>query len=218
MKMMERERIYCNTCKGETWHENVTIHEHDRYDYFWGYPQKFESVIFKCCGCEDVSFRITKHPFEFQNKKDKPEVFVYPESGFKFRERKYFWNLPKNISQLYHETVKAHDSELVVLSTVGVRALIEAVVADKIPKEKYKKNLESKINSLKSHFPESVIETLHEFRRMGNMAAHELEAPESINIHHALYVIEGILEYFYGIEDHARMFTERRKGSKEKNG
>jgi hypothetical protein len=215
---MNRERIYCNTCKGETWHENVVAHKHDRYDCFLGYSQKFESVIFKCCGCEDVSFRVTKYPFEFQDKEDKPESFVYPERGFKFRQRKYYWNLPKNISQLYHETIKAHDSGLTVLSTVGVRALIEAVVADKIPEEKYKRNLESKIDSLKHYFPKSVIETLHEFRLMGNMAAHELEAPELLNIHHALYVVESILEYFYAIEDHAKLFTNGRKECKEKNG
>lgn len=218
MNMMDRERIYCNSCKGKTWHENVASHVHDRYSYLWGYPQKFESVIFKCCGCEDISFRIRKHPFEFQSKKDKPEEFVYPDRGFKFRERKYFWNLPKNISQLYNETVKAHDSELIVLSTIGVRALIEAVVAYKIPKDKYKKNLESKIDALRSHLSESAIETLHEFRRMGNMAAHELEAPESINIHHALYVVESILEYFYGIDDHARLFSDGRKDQNDKNG
>ena len=46
---------------------------------------------------------------------------------------------------------------------------------------------------------------------MGNKAAHEFEAPESLNIHHALYVVEGVLEFFYGIEEHAKMFNDHRK-------
>ena len=50
---------------------------------------------------------------------------------------------------------------------------------------------------------------------MGNMAAHEIQAPESLNIHHALYVVEGILEFFYGIEEHARMFSDGRKKDKK---
>lgn len=205
---MDKTRIYCNTCKVETWHEGVGSHSHDRYDYFWGYSQKFVSIIFKCCGCEDVSFKLIKHPFDFQDKNDKPEEFIYPDRRSNLREKKYFWNLPRNISNLYNETVMAHDSDMVVLSTIGVRGLIEAIVADKIDKTHYNNNLESKINSLKSYFSDSVIETLHEFRRMGNMAAHELMAPDSINIHHALYVVESILEFFYGIDDHSKMFND----------
>jgi len=208
---MKKDRIYCNSCKGDTWHESVSSYTHDRYDYLWGYSHKFESTILKCCGCEDISFRIIKYPFEFQNKDDKPEEFVYPDRGFNFRERKHFWKLPKNLSQLYNETIKAYDSDLIVLSTVGVRALIEAIVADKIPKDKYKNNLESKIESLRLYLSPAVIDTLHEFRRMGNKAAHEIDAPESINIHHALYVVEDILGFFYGIDDHAKLFRDGRK-------
>jgi hypothetical protein len=46
---------------------------------------------------------------------------------------------------------------------------------------------------------------------MGNKAAHEIEAPETLNVHHALYVVEDILEYFYGIEGHADLFRNGRK-------
>lgn len=205
---MTRERIYCNSCKSETWHEVVGHYSHDRYDYFWGDSQKFNSDTLKCCGCEDISFRLIKHPFAFQDKKDLPGVCVYPDRGFKFRERKFYLHLPKHIHRLYHETVSAHNSELIVLSTVGIRSLVEAIVADKIAPNKYSNNLESKIESLRPHFQQSVIETLHDFRKIGNKAAHELQAPEPINIHHALYVVEGILEFFYGIENHAKLFQD----------
>ena len=154
---MSKEPLYCNTCKGETWHELAASHSHDRYDYFWGFSQRFDSAVFMCCGCEDISFRLVKHPFEFQDENDEPKEFVFPERGFKFRDKKFFWNLPKNIERLYRETIKAHDSELIVLSTVGLRAIIEAVVADKIPKGEYKNNLESKIESLSPFFSEAVI-------------------------------------------------------------
>lgn len=207
---MGKERIYCNSCKSETWHESVAHHSHDRYDYFWGYSQRYDSDAFKCCGCEDVTFRLIKHPFEFQDKKDSPTEVLYPDRNFKFRERKFYLNLPKHIHRLYQETVSAHNSELVILSTVGVRSLLEAIVADKIDPKNYKNNLGSKIDSLRPHFQETVIDTLHEFRIMGNKAAHEIEAPESLNIHHALYVVEGILEFFYGIETHAKMFNDHR--------
>lgn len=205
---MDRERIYCNSCKGETWHEIVARYSHERYDYFWGYSQTFDSEMFKCCGCEAITFRLTKHPFEFQDENDFPEIMLYPDRSYKFRERKFYLHLPKHIHQLYQETVTAHNAELIVLSTVGIRSLLEAVVADKIDPAKYANNLESKIEALRPHFQESVIETLHEFRKIGNKAVHELQAPEPLNIHHALYVVEGILEFFYGIESHAELFRE----------
>lgn len=151
---MSKERIYCNACKGETWHESVSHHEYDRHDYFWGSSQRFVTDTFKCCGCEDITFRLIKNPFEFQDTKDEPEKF------------------------LYQETIAAHNNELTVLSTVGIRSLIEAIVADKIDASKYKNNLESKIDALKPFFQVTVINVLYEFRTMGNKAAHELEAPE----------------------------------------
>lgn len=76
---MNRERVYCNSCKSETWHESVLHHKHDRHDYFWGSSQSFVTDVFKCCGCEDITFRLVKHLFEFQDKKDKPEVILYPD-------------------------------------------------------------------------------------------------------------------------------------------
>jgi hypothetical protein len=208
---MSRERIYCNSCKGETWHELVLSHEHDRYDYFWGFSQKFDSSVFKCCGCEDVTFILIKHPFEFQDEDDESQVYLYPDRAFKFRDRKAYLHLPKHVLKLYQETITAHNNELIILSTVGVRALVEAIVADKIPAANYRNNLKSKIDSLKEHFSDSVIGALHEFRNMGNKAAHELNPPESLNIHHALYVVENMLDYFYGIEGHAKLFRDHKK-------
>lgn len=205
---MTKERIYCNSCKGETWHELAAHHTHERYDYFWGYSQQFDSDTFKCCGCEDIAFRLVKHRFEFQDENDLPDTQFYPDRSFKFRNRKFYLHLPKHIHRLYQETVSAHNAELIVLSTVGVRSLVEAIVADKIDPSNYSNNLESKIESLRPHFHESVINTLHDFRKIGNRAAHELQAPEPLNIHHALYVVEGMLEFFYGIESHAKLFQE----------
>jgi len=209
---MSKERIYCNTCKAETWHEPVASYSHDKLDQLYGYPQQIDSSVFICRGCEDVSFRILKHPFEFQDDADLPEEFVFPERGFKFRERKHFWNLPKNIEQLYREIITAYDSKLFILAMVGIRGLIEAIVADKIQRENYKDNLNSKIQALSGHFSGAVIDTLHAFRKMGNKAAHELEAPaESLNIHHALYVVEGIMEFFYAVEEKAELFNRFKK-------
>jgi len=209
-KRTSKIRIYCNSCKTETWHDLVARFEHQRYSYFWGYSQSYVSETHKCCGCEDITFLLVKHPFKFQDKQDKSEETFFPERTSNKRNRRFFFNLPKRIHELYHETVAAHDKELIILSTVGVRALIEAIVADKIDPTSFKNNLESKINSLKPYFADKIISGLHDFRLVANKAVHELSAPDSLNIHHALYIVEGLLEYFYGIEDHVRIYQDFR--------
>ncbi len=217
---MGKHRIYCNSCKNNTWHEVAANHDQKREDNLWGYQQNFEAEILRCCGCDQISFRLVKHPFEFQDKNDKPEEEIYPERGFKQREQRYFLHLPTEVRNLYNETLSAHDRNLILLSTVGLRALIEAIVANKLSKKDYGETLESKINALAKYFNESTINTLHEFRTMGNKAIHAQLAPDPLDIHRALYVVEGIMEFFYGIDEHVytyKTFKNKKKNKKSPN-
>lgn len=213
---MERRRIYCNSCKNNTWHEVVASHTQEREDDLWGYPQRFDAEILRCCGCELLSFRLLKHPFAFQDASDEPEEEMYPERGYKKRERRYFFQLPREVHALYNETLAAHDRELNLLSTVGLRALIEAIVADKLDKTQYGNSLESKIDALAHLFEAETISTLHDFRKMGNKAIHAQVVPDPLDVHRALYVVEGIMEYFYGIAEHVDTFQRLREENDEK--
>lgn len=210
---MKKRRSYCNSCFNETWHEIVAEHVQDREDDVFGSLQKFEAEILRCCGCDLLSFRLVTHPYEFQDKKDKPQEELFPERGYKQRRKKHFFRLPKEIHTLYHETVTAHDKELGLLSTVGLRSLIEAIVSDKIEKNNFSNNLESKIDALAKFFQPETIKTLHDFRVMGNKAIHAQVAPEHLDVHRALYVVEGIMEYFYGIDGYVESFQRMRKNS-----
>ncbi len=211
---MQKRRIYCNSCSNSTSHEVVAAHTQEREDSFWGDPQKFEAEILRCCGCDLLTFRLVTHPFKFQDKKDEPTEELFPERRHKKRSERYFFQLPKEVRTLYNETVVAHDRELHLLSTVGLRALIEAIVADKLDKAQYSHNLESKIDALSGLFQPQTIKTLHDFRVMGNKAIHSQVAPDRLDVHRALYVVEGIMEYFYGIDDHVATFQQfRDKGN-----
>jgi hypothetical protein len=214
--MMEKRRIYCNSCKNSTWHEVVAGHSQERQDDLWGYPQRFDAEVLRCCGCELLSFRLVKYPFEFQDANDHPEEEMYPERGYNKRQRRYFFQLPREIRALYDETVAAHDRDLNLLSIVGLRALIEAIVADKLDNSQYGNNLESKIDALAHLFEPETIEALHEFRKMGNKAIHSRVASDRLDVHRALYVVEGIMEYFYGIAEHVDTFQRLRKKKRRK--
>ncbi len=106
---MEKLRIYCNSCKNETRHEIEARHTQEREDSDFGFPQMFEAEILRCCGCDLLSFRLLTHPFEFQDENTEIEEEIYPERGFKRRERRYSFKLPKEVRILYKETLEAHD-------------------------------------------------------------------------------------------------------------
>ncbi len=213
---MGNRRIYCNCCRNRTWHEVMAKHAQKRDDDLWGCPQLLEAEILRCRGCDLLSFRLLRHPFEFQDKRDKAEEDIYPERGFKKRESKYFFQLPKEVHNLYHETLAANDRDLVLLSTAGLRALIEAIVSDKLNEQEYGPSLESKINALSKYFKQSTINTLHEFRVMGNKAIHAQMAPDKLDLHRALNVVEGIMEFFYGIDEDVDTFQQLKKSKTKK--
>lgn len=213
---MANRRIYCNCCRTNTWHEIVAKHKQERRDDFWGSPQLMEAEILRCCGCDLLSFRLVRHPFDFQDKRDKAEEDIYPERSFNKREHKYFLQLPKEVQSLYYETLAANDRKLTLLSTVGLRALIEAIVSDKLNEQEYGPNLESKINALAKYFKQSTVDTLHEFRIMGNKAIHAQIAPDKLDLHRALNVVEGILEFFYGIDEDVDTFQQLKESKKKK--
>jgi hypothetical protein len=129
--------------------------------------------------------------------------------------------MPPSVSRLYQETVTAHDAKLVLLSAAGLRSLLEAIVVDKIDKTKYGRTIESKINALAGLFEPGVLAVLHEFREMGNKAVHAQVESDHLDLHRALFIVEGIMEYFYGITDSANTFqrckspTKRRRKPKD---
>jgi hypothetical protein len=208
---MEKRKIYCNLCKNDTWHDVVVNYRQEIEDAIWGYPQRNDAEILQCCGCQLLSFRSVTYPFAFQDPMDRPEETLYPERCFKERERQYFSSMPIEINTLYDETITAHDKGLNLLSIVGLRALIEAIVVDKLEKARYGNSIESKIEALSNIFGEEVINTLHEFKKMGNKAIHAQILPNPGDVHRALNVIEKIMVYFYGILDSAEAFHRLRE-------
>lgn len=209
---MDKTRLYCNICKNKTWHEVSVDYEQTYHDNFWGFDRLLQGQILKCCGCDYLSFRLLRHPFEFEDDRA-IEEYIYPERTYKNRTRVFVWQLPNRIGKLYDQTVRAYDSELYLLSAVGLRALLEAVIVDKLQPQEYSTTIKSKVDALGKHFSTEVVNVLHEFRFIGNQAAHSLQEPEKLDLHRALNVVEDILTFFYGVEDSVKWYKELKEGS-----
>ena len=203
---MNKTRFYCNICRNETWHEMVAQHKQSHYSSLWGYAKIIHGQILKCCGCDYLSFRLYEHPFEFEKKVNIIE-HIYPTREYEKRKHKFFFQLPEKIRIIYQQTVKSYDNKLYLLSVIGLRALIEAIVTDRLYQSEYETSIHSKIEALRKFFSDEIIDTLHDFRFMGNKAVHELEEPDDeLDIHRALNVLEDIMTFFYGVEESAWLY------------
>jgi hypothetical protein len=203
---MNRTRIYCNECEKETWHIVTTEHQQSHYDRDWGFDRLLHGQILSCCGCDYLSFRLFQHPLPFE-KNGKVLELILPLRNSGKRKRIYiFWTLSERIKNLYGQTIGAYDNKLYLLSVIGLRALLEAIVVDRLDPSEYSSSIKSKIEALRKYFSAQVIDTLQEFRFMGNQAVHSLLEPDGGDVHRALNVIEDIMIFFYGVEDKVKVY------------
>ena len=170
------------------------------------------SGALQCKGCDDFSFKLqTIDYFDRSEVDEEIKEEIFPTRLYKKREKKYLFSPPKEIKHLYSEIIIAYDNKLLLLATVGVRALIETIVISNYKKEEYTNSIQSKINAMSRHFNDDVIKTLHEFRIMGNKAIHTQVVPDQLVIHHAIRIVESILEFFYGVKDNIARYNLRQK-------
>lgn len=218
---IKKSRIYCNVCKNDNLHELVSKSDHTYYDSFWGYNRLVECEIWKCCGCEYPSFRMIEHPLEFMTgKKDKDltKVHFFPERESDKRERKYFFKSPRLITKLYEEVLLTFNKEAYILCTAGLRVLLEAICTDKgvvsTDDGRCPLTLEKKIDLLGKIVPKHIVDTLHDFRFIGNKAIHKLAYPDAGDLYRALNVIEDLMGFFYELDFHAEIYRETKSPKK----
>ena len=137
------------------------------------------------------------------------DSILHPKREHSARESKHFQSLPLNLKRIYAEVVTALNEQLPILCSIGLRALLEGICADK---NIGGQNLEKRIDNLTSLLPASLVSNLHTFRFNGNDAAHELEAPPDLELRMALDVMEDILNFLYALDYKASTLASYREG------
>jgi hypothetical protein len=121
---------YCNKCGQETNHKVLSSEEtkpKGSFEYRW--------EIIKCCGCGEVSFRRTQ-----TGRYSKPRITYYPPRiarrvpdwlavEWAISEKEF---VPIVIHQLLNEIYTALYNNSKSLVAMGVRAVLEAIMIDKI--------------------------------------------------------------------------------------
>ena len=136
------------------------------------------------------------------------EYDYFPPREFANLSPKKFRSIPKPLGAIYTECVQAFNYGLHLTCAIGLRALVEGICVDKDCTGKY---LWEKIGNLNAILPQNIVDHLHGFRFLGNVAAHELETVDKGTLHIAIEVAEDLLNILYDLEYKSRKLPKKEK-------
>lgn len=191
-------QLACGDCGRVTNHATVESVERITGMPDPGWTNYQDDQVVQCLGCDTVSFRRAVYNSEecFQTA-DGDWDHIITETLFPARVagRKQLEDsrhIPRRIRAIYEETHFAVTNDKRILAGIGLRAIVEAVCAEKgIAAGR----LVEKIDGLKNggHVTPDGAAILHKIRLLGNEAAHEVEPPTSEQLMAAVLVIENLL-------------------------
>lgn len=222
-------KVYCRECKRKTKHEELIPPYEQKASTYDEFQWIEKYYIVKCKGCETVAF-VLKYGDEdtweenpFGEREFTYKYTVYPLEPLSQHESKKFIGVPKFIQDLYIEIVRAFNSNSIILCSIGLRVIIEAICKEKGIERVFLKNKdgspkideetqENKFRFLKlSEKLDILLEqryitnvqsrVLHQIRELGNKAAHEITKHDRRNIDIGLEIIENMLYNIYELEN-----------------
>ena len=187
----------CTECNRPTSHDILHTEEVSEYTEETGEHWGASYHIVRCRGCGAMSFAEVSWNSEEMDFEGQPlfKTNLYPSRGVR-KPIEGVYYLPKKVRLVYMETLAALSNKAPILAAIGVRAVVEAICADK---NSAGGNLEAKIDRLvqEGHLAASQADFLHLQRFMGNAAAHEIEPPDRTEFEAAVDIAESLLKTLY---------------------
>lgn len=203
---------HCNRCTGSTNHEILyqnTIDYSEEIDDRFSVNGSDTYELLKCCGCDSVQFRHTSWFSEYCEPDGSPYIDVkcYPPPTFRqepvwlyslklSNKEVLFPDLNEPIINLFKEIYIALQNSAPQLAALGIRALIEAIMIDKIGDNgRFEKNIELFENEgFISKKQRLAISPILEF---GHAAMHRGYRPLISEVVNIMDVTESIIETIY---------------------
>jgi hypothetical protein len=166
------------------------------------YHETYKYKFWTCLGCNTALIQEIYEHSEIRDHEGNNiyEHTYYPErANSSNREAKKFIHIDENLKSTYYEIIKASNLNLVIVSAMGIRALLEGIcLVEKIDDEKAY-HLTKKIEILQTvnNIPESIIKGLKSLKFIGDSAAHKLAKTSKHNITIAIDLLESLLTHLY---------------------
>lgn len=202
--------VQCANCKIQTKHNIiVSVSYNDSDDCVWWCG---EYQILHCLGCDNVIFRqstMFSEDEEFTEDGYRPveRVTIYPTpNGDLNRESiidDFDDSVPKELKEIYYETLRSLNSVQPILTSIGIRTIVEAVCKER---NTTGNNLKERIDNLVTQdiLTKRGAEVLHNLRDMGNNAAHEMKLHTRDLLSCAMDVVDHLLRDVYIIPNQVR--------------
>lgn len=224
--MAEPEKSYCNKCVGTrshevlhkevaSWNDEVAEHVH-----IYG-SDTYEMV--RCCGCDHISVR---HQSVFsENVNSEGELIIdtqyYPPAIFRSKPRWFteVWSVfglfPQHlVVRLLNEIYVALQNDLPSLAAMGIRALIEHVMVEKVSDQgTFRKNLTE--FRRQGYLSDIQLRSLQPLIEAGHAVMHRGYCPGEEELASLMDIIESVIEAIYFSEHRAKRIQSKvpaRKG------
>jgi hypothetical protein len=214
--------FHCNVCGGKRNHAVLTEHVHE-WDEEVSYEddegpgifyvhQKEVYLLLRCCGCDSVSL---KHE-SFSEAEEHPAIKIYPPRQFRqpprwLYELDYFAAfrnadiafIPRLLREIYGSLYSEHRA----VSAMGIRALLELVMVEKIgDRGSFGKNVEAfQTEGFISLQQRTLLDSVLEF---GHASMHRNYAPATKELISALDVAENLIHTLYILPDEAKSLSD----------
>ncbi|MCE5180556.1 MAG: DUF4145 domain-containing protein [Betaproteobacteria bacterium] len=209
----EKKKAHCNTCGGERTHlllnKIMKSGEElvgDQYPISWGDTY----YVLECGGCESV--RLLQESWFSEDTDFEGHINIhqtyYPSSIFRPLPR-WFTSLDTewHITKLVKETYQALQNDAPSLAAMGVRAIIEAIMIDKVGDSgTFKGNL--KAFQAKGYISSFQLENLEAALELGHASIHRGFIPKNHQIEVALDILENLVQGLYLLENKAKATVE----------
>lgn len=193
-------KVMCKKCQQETWHEilyDEEYRESDDENEIW---VSTTYTLLKCRGCENICLLtqgVCSEDFDPQTGELDVDRNVYPSPFKSDRELiDKIYHVPKDISLVYGETIKAMNFGMSILTAIGIRSTIEAIAIDQHIEIW---GIEAKIKEmvkLKIITPGGS-KSLLLVKDVGNMATHTIKKHHHDELSLCIDIVEGVLNTLY---------------------
>lgn len=198
---------YCNDCGGMRRHrmlKKVSKSWQDESGGIWG---KNEYSLLECGGCEDI--RLVHHSwFSEETDADGNPILneaYYPPSIYR-KQPIWFGLLDRHwhITKLLHEVYSALQNNAPSLASMGLRAIIEAIMIDKVSDAgTFSENLK------RFHSQGFISDVQHKALlaalELGHASIHRGHIPDSFQLETALDIMENLVQLLYVLEHRAKV-------------
>lgn len=206
---MNIKKVYCNSCKSETNHDVKSSHDKSYYEeyesngqIFPAYYEETEYLFLVCRGCDTATLE-EKTTYSGMYDYDGNKLYSYnyypKRKKLGEREAKKFHHVDKKLNDIYKEIIISFQQGLIVVTAMGIRALLEGICVLEGIVDTKAWGLGRKLDKLTeiANIPIAIVEGLKKIKFIGDDAAHRLNAPEKHILVLSINLLESLMTHMY---------------------